>query len=813
MKLTSIRLHPFGGTVDRTIALHDGLNVLQGANEYGKTTLLHALWHALHTSTDLAPSVLEKNMRRWFPLPGGDHVRVTLCFEAEGTTWTLEKTWGAGRSALLRAHTGASMADHTSVQQRLRTLLRLNEATWKWVLFTGQAQLARTLEHLAKEAATLEDVHGLLQGAAAIPGDIPADRLRGVLDERITAHYSNWDRVVNAPRDGRGIANPWKIKVGPVLAAYYAKENIQVELERVVAHERSVDTVNERCASLAATFQKAEPFITEGRAQRNGLSRRIGLEEQVQRLTSTVQQLMAIVSAWPGATQVIEAQEKGLQRSATDLGKLQDELDIARKQAQAQHLRDGYRRITEARAACQEATTKLAALPAVDPQALQELKNLEQRMAELQIQVEAQKLVARLESTGARSVTVQSGTDAPASIALIPRRPWQADAAGRFSATVDDLQITVQSGLEDVDALFGKLETAQLRRTELLSALGRPSVAAAEAAATAHADQQRALKGLEDLYKAALQDRPEEEWEAMIQELAALPATRDSAVLEDERIKLLGQQAWLRAEIDAKRNQVDGWTREHVSVDALMEKVIVHRAELGGAQKELAELPALPHGFASVKDYLEALDAREREQEGVKEQLDTARREHARLEGLTPARTAEELREELDLKEREFQRRMAEGQALLRIQQRFEAVAAARHAGDPLQGLADAVTRYFSTLTDDRYGRVEMEGTMPGHVHGPVRLPATQLSQGALGSLALATRLALAELYLRNDNGFLLLDDPFTDMDPQRRALAVEVLMQFAAQRQVILLTCHPEHADAMVAAGATRVWQGVADQ
>ncbi len=810
MKLLSIRLHPFGGTTDRTITLHDGLNVLQGANEYGKTTLVHALWHALHTSTDLVPSILERNMRRWFPLPAGDHVRVTLCFEAEGTTWTLEKTWGAGRSARLQAHNGAPMADHIGVQQRLRTLLLLNEATWKWVLFTGQAQLSRTLEHLAKEAATLDDVHGLLQGAAAIPGDIPADRLRSVLDERTTAHYSNWDRVVNAPRDGRGIGNPWKNKVGPVLAAYYAKENRQVELDRVVAHERSVDVVNERCARLMAVFQRAEPFITEGRTMRNGLSRRIGLEEQVHRLTSTVQQLMSIATAWPGATEVITAKEQELQRLDTALVNVQAELDAARKQAQAQNLRDGHRRITEARAACQEAARKLAALPAMDPQALQELRTLEQHITGLQIQVEAQKLVARLESTGARSVTVQSGTDAPASITLIPGQPWQADAAGRFSATVDDLQITVQSGLEDVDALFGRLETARLRRTELLSALGQPSLAATEAAATAHADQQRAVKGLDDLYKAALQDRAEEEWEAMVQELAALPATRDSAVLEEERIKLLGQQAGLRSDVAVKRAEVERWTRDHGSVDALMEKVIVHRAELSGAQQELAVLPALPHGFASVKDYLAALDAREREQDGVKEQLDTARREHARLEGLTPARTAEELREELDLKEREFQRRLSEGQALLRIQQRFEAVAAARHAGDPLQGLADAVTRYFGALTDDRYTRVELEGTAPGHVHGTVRLPAMQLSQGALGSLALATRLALAELYLRNDNGFLLLDDPFTDLDPHRRRRAMHAMMQFAAQRQVVLLTCHPEHADALVEAGARRVGEGV---
>jgi exonuclease SbcC len=796
MKLLSIRLHPFGGTTDRTITLHDGLNVLQGANEYGKTTLVHALWHALNTSTDLVPSALEKNMRRWFPLPTGDHVRVTLCFDAEGSTWTLEKTWGAGRSARLQAGNGAPMADPSGVQQRLRTLLRLNEATWKRVLFTGQAQLSRTLEHLAKEGTTLDDVHGLLQGAAAIPGDIPAARLRSVLDDRIDAHYSNWDRTTNAPRGGRGIGNPWKNKVGPVLAAYYTKESLRAELEMVVAHERAVDAVNERSARLTATFQKAEPFITEGRTLRNGLSSRIGLEEKVQRLTNTVQQLMAIVNAWPGATQVITAKAEELERSATELEKVQAELDSARKHAQAQHLRDVHRRITEARAAWQEACSKLAALPAVDPQALQQLRTLEQDINELQIQVEAQKLVARLESTGARSVTVQSGTEAPASIALAPGQPWQADAAGRFSATVDDLHITVQSGLEDVDALFGKLENARLHRAELLTALGQPSLADAVAAATAHVD----------LYKAALQDRAEEEWEAAVKELTALPATRDGAVLEEERTRLFKQQAWIRAEIDTKRTQVEGWTQEHESVDALMEKVIVHRAELSGAQQELAVLPALPHGFASVKDYLEALDAREREQEGVKEQLDTARREHARLEGLTPARTAEELREELDLKEREFQRRMAEGQALLRIQQRLAAVAAAREAGDPLQGLADAVARYFGALTADRYTRVELEGTTPGHVHGPVRLPATQLSQGALGSLALATRLALAELYLRNDNGFLLLDDPFTDLDPQRRSRAIHALMQFAAQRQVVLFTCHPEHADALVEAGATGV-------
>jgi len=35
MKLLSIRLHPFGGTANRTYTLHDGINVLEGPNEFG----------------------------------------------------------------------------------------------------------------------------------------------------------------------------------------------------------------------------------------------------------------------------------------------------------------------------------------------------------------------------------------------------------------------------------------------------------------------------------------------------------------------------------------------------------------------------------------------------------------------------------------------------------------------------------------------------------------------------------------------------------------------------------------------------------
>ncbi len=805
MKLISIRLHPFGASIDRTFTWGDGLNVLEGPNEFGKSTLSHALWHALFSPSNMTPVKLEKTMGRWYPKPNGDHVRITLRFSADGRTWTLGKTWGAGSSSHLQVDGGASMAQPAAVQAELLRLLRRNEATWGRVLFTGQAQLTRTIAKLREEGHSLDDVHGLLAGAAAIPGDIAPDKLLGGINDRINAHFGRWDITARGPEGGRGLARMWANKVGPVLKAFYEKETLRAELNRVVSHERAVDGVNERIARLQDDAGKDAAFIAEGRALRLGLGQRTGLEERVARLTGSVEQLMKITTDWPGAEQVISAKEQELTRMKNTLDHVDTELANARRQAQAQTVREGYKRLTEARTAWEDARRRLDEQPAVDPRALDELRQLETRMVELGIRMEAQKLAALLESSDDRTVTIQRGTGAPENVTLAPDSPWEGAAAGRLTVEVGSVRLTVRSGQEDVDALIAQLNTAEHRRTELLAAMGRNSLAEAETAAKAHEEQLRSVKSKADLHLAALQGRTAEEWEAEVQALSQLPATRDIAVLEQEQNSLRDIRSKLEAEVEAKRHEVAQWQQAHVSVAKLVEKVMAEREELKAAEQQLAGLPALPAGHATVNGYLRLLTDREDAQETSRGQLEAARQELARLEGGTPTRTAEDLSAELDLKEREFQRRLAEGQALLRIRDTLETVIAQRGNDDPLQGLTDAIAHRFNALTNGRYTGVTLDGLTPAQVTGHATLSSDLLSQGALGSLALAARLALAELYLREDNGFLLLDDPFTDMDPERRSLAMAALVDFAAHHQVILLTCHTGHAEELVHLGAHR--------
>ena len=52
----------------------------------------------------------------------------------------------------------------------------------------------------------------------------------------------------------------------------------------------------------------------------------------------------------------------------------------------------------------------------------------------------------------------------------------------------------------------------------------------------------------------------------------------------------------------------------------------------------------------------------------------------------------------------------------------------------------------------------------------------------------------MADYFLQNSLGFIVLDDPLTEMDAERQLLAAACLENYAKGKQVLLFTCHPAH-------------------
>jgi exonuclease SbcC len=139
-----------------------------------------------------------------------------------------------------------------------------------------------------------------------------------------------------------------------------------------------------------------------------------------------------------------------------------------------------------------------------------------------------------------------------------------------------------------------------------------------------------------------------------------------------------------------------------------------------------------------------------------------------------------------------------------RVKEKAEALEAVREAAlpllatanDPFLTLQPRIVGHVKELTADRYTEVKMKDNLPtAMVRDGMELRPRQLSGGTGGVLALALRLALADLYLEDRKGFLMMDDPFTEMDEDRHALAANALVRMGEQKQMIFFTCHKQHA------------------
>jgi len=114
------------------------------------------------------------------------------------------------------------------------------------------------------------------------------------------------------------------------------------------------------------------------------------------------------------------------------------------------------------------------------------------------------------------------------------------------------------------------------------------------------------------------------------------------------------------------------------------------------------------------------------------------------------------------------------------------------------RGLEKDLEQSVAVMTDDRYNRIELNSGLPqGFIcEDGAPLPYEMLSTGTKDVLAIALRLSMANHFLKDADGCLIMDDPLVDLDPKRQEKASELIKGFAEKKQAVLFTCHPSHAE-----------------
>ena len=394
MKLISIHLHPFGKFNHVVHTFTSGIHVVEGPNEFGKSTMSNAIRHALYTPTALTPAKLQKAIGEWFPHPHGVQCAVTLVIEDDGITYTITKTWSKQGSTSLTGSNGEHLIG-SAAEARINDIVGFNQATWDYVFHTSQAALADTVEALSQHAASMDD---LVAASTTAANDISPERLLALIDARIKKQYDNWDRDLARPRDGRGIDYQWKQNIGTILAAYYDWQLSLSQLGELERYNVRVDDLRRELSALHDRDVQLDADVRHGQSLRASLQNANALHVTVERLSELVPNQQQAYDEWPIVVRDIVECTRRIEELTAALDLLHTESAHATAQQSAASLRSTYAQILDAQHGVERAVEALQACTPVTQETIDTLTKLVQTIDRLNVKIAAHTLAATITS-------------------------------------------------------------------------------------------------------------------------------------------------------------------------------------------------------------------------------------------------------------------------------------------------------------------------------------------------------------------------------------------------------------------------------
>jgi len=797
MILRRLQLHPFAGCPDREVRFEPGLNVVIGPNEAGKSTLRRAIRQALLVSTKLSKREAESEVLPLLPLGGGDTIRVSVELAEGDAIWKLSKRWSPGNSAseLLRPD-GGLVTEPTAVEEALGTVLGLTRGTWDHVLFAAQGQIGGSLEQLEKRTH-LPELSERLRRAIFETDGVSLEKLGALIDARHDAAFGRWDSALRRPEGNRGLDQPWARGAGAILLAWYEREAARLALEEAENYYRHLDELNLQLQQANASNETIANWVTRHEPVAVDAEQRLQLDAQLTGLESRGKGLKEISQEWPVVASRLREQEA----LANQLKERAALLDHELARAKAWDSAAKSRRVLDEAAKFQNAiaSTKadLAKLGDADPETLAQLEANERERDRLMARIEAATLRVRITSSRALALETRSGVDEPLALEIASSGEATFEAGGRVLVRNQDAgwEIEVSSGEIDLLGDESRLRGIATDNLSRLAALDAPDLdAARQKVATAREHLQR-LALLEGQLTELLGSRSLEEWQAEWTRLSGGGSApiRPLGEVSAEHARTESEAGAVRREVATLRQKLGAWESDYVGSDELLDRLADLRSEHKALKLTLETLRPIPEGYSDAAVFLREFRVQRETLEQRRGEVHRVQIEKATLVGSAPEREPAEAFERLEIATAAFSRSLREGEAIERIRRDFTQLRAELDA-DTLAPWQTHLGEVLAPLTQDRYDGLTADLGKAAR-SDLVKIPLAALSAGTQASLGLALRLSMARWFLEGRDGFLLLDDPFVDLDPERQESAATLLRHFAQDKQVILFTCHPSHA------------------
>lgn len=804
MRLIQLHLHPFAGTVDKTFHFQEGLNVIYGHNEAGKSTIVKALLAALTTSTVLTKLEFKNQVAGFIPI-GGDSINIDLNFEVEGVEYLLKKSWGVNNTSSLSIVGQAAINNAEKVQEELFRLLNLNKATVRDVIFTTQAKIASTIEGVNNDAEIKSSLDQILRGAILNTGGVVPETLRAELLQEYDNLTQNWKLDEDVPvvkTNNKGAyENKWANGVGEILKIAYALYDKQKELEKRLQYDQNYTLNADEINEVRSNVNNDQHYISTNAPLVESLVKRKEINVEIEKIQERKEKLREVHTSWNNINANLPLLTAAIKTDEEQFSKLKQELDNARLSIGASVKIAKFQNIVNLKFQKEKSQAILNELKIVTDQEVTSVKLIQDPITEatttLNGLLAAQKFEVNLFPKKDIEVEIQHSGEAAQKNSLTAGSPLILNVNQGFVFTSAEITIEVKSLTDQINILNARIIEL---KNQLEDALAKYEVSDFVTLLSLNQLYNKANTDFrfdKNNFDNAIAGTTYEELEQEAIELQNLPKTREVNELEELYDKLnikinTDKNAAAAFKVDKERFEL-----EYGSLDKIDDLRLGLIQEEREAQSKLSNLPAINEGFD--------IDLFRTEYQVVKTRLDINKGrcqvleiERAKLEGSQPESLSVELQDEIDLLQRQKAQKVEEAKAINKVLNKLDEILN-RAPVNPYHAYEVNLSQYLNTLSGGKYMANTDGLATPSLIRNAqtnLALPVELLSQGTAGVLGLSLRLAMADYFLEGQDGFLAFDDPMVDFDEQRQQYAAQCLLQYAGEKQVFIFTCHQSHAN-----------------